>query len=67
MLKSKKGFFSVGAVFSIAVAIILLILLFGGGASALWDIAKFLGKVPAWIWVILILIFLFRGKGGKKR
>jgi Ca2+/Na+ antiporter len=64
---NKKGFISVGAVFAIASAIILLILLFGGGASALWDIAKFLGKVPAWIWVILIVIFIFRGRGGKKR
>jgi purine-cytosine permease-like protein len=47
--------------------IVILIGLFGGGLSAILNLFKFISKVPAWVWIILIILFLFGGRGGKRR
>jgi hypothetical protein len=65
--KNKKGVIGPGFIFALFLGIVIIIFLAGGGASTIFDITKFLKQIPAFIWVILILILIFRGSGGKKK
>ena len=53
-----------GLVFWAMVAIVVLPFLFGGGFLTSFKIGLFITKIPVWIWVILIVVFIF---GGKKK
>jgi purine-cytosine permease-like protein len=64
---NKKGTSPIQLVLAIGLLIVILIGLFGGGLGAILNIFKFVAKVPAWVWVVLIVLFIFGGKGGKRR
>jgi hypothetical protein len=50
---------SAGFVFALFLGIVLLLFLTGGGASKILSITKVLGQIPAWVWVILVVVFVF--------
>lgn len=50
---------SVGFVLALFLGIMLLLFLTGGGASKILSITKVLSQIPAWVWVILIIVFIF--------
>lgn len=65
MIKNKKGSMEVNPVklvLAIALLIIIFIALTGGGALTLIRIASFMAKVPAWMWLVLIVLFIFGGR-----
>lgn len=60
---NKKGLFQYGLSITpilIVTAVFLLVFLSSGGAGTIYEITKLINKIPAFVWVILILIFLFR-------
>ncbi len=52
-----------GMVLAIFLGIVLVFFLFGGGASTILGITKFMKQVPVWAWVIVIILFVFRRWG----
>ncbi len=50
---------SVGFIIALFLGIVLLLFLTGGGASKILSITKVLGQIPAWVWVILLVVFIF--------
>ena len=60
---NKKGAgFSVGTVLALGLLIVFLIALTGGGAGKIWEIARFLTKIPAPVWVVGIIVYIFMKK-----
>ena len=55
----------INLVVAVGIAIVLFVVLFGGGFGTLWDMGSFISQVPAWLWVVLIILYVF--SGGKKR
>lgn len=47
--------------------IVFFVLLISGGLSTVWKIGSFISKVPTWVWIIFILLFVFQFFGGKRR
>jgi hypothetical protein len=52
---------------AVIIGVILLIFLVTGGIITISNISGFMTKVPAWAWVILGVIILFKVVGGKRR
>jgi fatty acid desaturase len=49
---------NVGVILALALGIVLAIAFFGG-IDKLWEVIKFLKQIPAWIYGILVVIFIF--------
>lgn len=58
MINKKAQTLSIGMVLALALALVFLIV-FIGGAGKIFDIVGFLNKIPAWIYVIFIVGFIF--------
>ena len=69
MKMNKKGKLSgpISIVLALLLGIIILIFFTGGGIGALFDVSKFVSKIPTPVWVILGVIILFKLIGGKKK
>lgn len=61
---NKKATFTVGFVSALFFLIVIGFFFFGGGGSTILDVVNVLKEIPAWVWVIIIVIFVFR-KWGK--
>jgi len=61
-MKSKKAAsnFNVGFVLAL---FLLLILAFGffGSLGKIWEVMGVLKQIPAWVWVIVLVVFVFKG------
>jgi hypothetical protein len=59
MENKKAQTFSTGTVFAGFLAIVFILFLIFGGASTLVSITGVLSQIPAWVWVLLIILFVF--------
>jgi len=63
---NKKGVISfIGFVLLVLAGFFVVGVLFAGGIS--FKISSVLNSIPAWIWVLIGIIFLFKIAGGKKK
>ena len=60
---NKKGAFSAGFVFALFLLVVAVLFFVGGGASSILGIVNVLKEIPAWVWVIFIVIFVFKRWG----
>ena len=65
MIKNKKGNLNVGLVIALFLGIVLLIFLGGGGVSTILKVTSVMKQIPGWVWVIILIIFIFK-RWGKK-
>lgn len=58
-MKNKKAqTLNVGFVLAIFLFLLLGVLFFGG-LGKLFEIVGYLKQIPAWVWVILVVVFVF--------
>jgi len=63
-MKNKKASlnFSVGTVLAIFL-FGFLALVFFGGLGKMWEVIGVLKQIPAWVWVIVLVLFVFKRWG----
>lgn len=63
--KGAQSIFGTNFVIAIFLAIVLILFLGGGGVSVILGISSFLKTIPTLLWVVIIIIFIFKF-GGKR-
>lgn len=65
-LREKKGAIGFFAIVGI-VLLVVIILIFTGAIAGGWALFSNLGKLPTWIWIVIVVVFLIFLLGGRRR